>query len=134
MVLLLLGVVTVGLLWFDGLVTVVLPEVLPDEVVTALSAGRAPGAVRVTVDLPEAGLEVTAEPVFFEAAACLSRIAEDVLVMLLFDAAGLEVTVLPDADPVVFLFIGRLLTELPPLSGLLPANTLSEPVLCRVPV
>ena len=111
-----------------------LPEVLPEEVITALSAGRAPGAVRVTADLSEAGLEVTAEPAFFEAAVCLSRMADDVLVMLLFAAAGLEVTVFPEADEAVFLFTGLLLTVTPPRSGLVPANTLSEPVLCLVPV
>ena len=46
--------------------------------------------------------------------------------------AGLEVTVVP--EPVVCLFIGRLLTELPPLRDVPLANTLSEPVLWRVPV
>jgi len=114
-------------------VAVDLPEVLPEEVITALSAGRAPGAVRVTVVLPDDGLVVTV-PGFFEAAVCLSRIADEVLVMLLLDAAGLEVTVLPDADEAVFLFTGRLLTVPPPRSGLVLANTLSEPVLCLVPV
>lgn len=126
--------VTVGLLWFDGLVTAVFPAVLPEEVVTALSAGRAPGAVLVTVDLPDEGLEVTAEPGFFDAAVCLSLIADEVLVMLLLDAAGLDVTVLPEADEAVLLFIGRVLTVPPPRSELVPANTLSDPVLCLVPL
>lgn len=100
--------------------------------VAFLSAGRAPGAVRVTVVLPDAGLDVTV-PGFFDAAVCLSRIADDVLVMLLLPDAGLEVTVLPEDDVAVFLFIGRLLTLLPPRRELVPANTLSEPVLCLVP-
>ena len=127
------GVVTVGLLWFEGLVTAVLSVELPVEDVTFLSAGRAPGAVRVTVDLPDAGLDVT-EAGFLEAVVCLSRIADEVLVMPLLPDAGLEVTVLPDDDAVVFLLIGRLLTLLPPRSELVPANTLSEPVLCLVPL
>lgn len=127
------GAVTVGLLWFAGLVTVVLPAELPEEVVTVLSTGRAPGAVRVTVVLPDDGLVVTV-PGFFEAAVCLSRIADEVLVMLLFDAAGLDVTVLPEAEDDVILFTGRLLTVPPPRSELVPANTLSEPVLWRVPL
>ena len=113
--------------------TVVLPAEFPEEVVTALSTGRAPGAVRVTVVLPDDGLVVTV-PGFFEAAVCLSRIADEVLVMLLFDAAGLDVTVLPEAEDDVILFTGRLLTVPPPRSELVPANTLSEPVLCLVPL
>lgn len=96
-----------------------------------LSAGRAPGAVLVTVCLPDAGLVVT-DAGFLEAAVCLSRIADDVLVMLLFDDAGLDVTVLPEVA--VVLFTGRLLTVLPPRRELVPANTRSEPVLCLVPL
>ena len=92
--------------------------------------GRVPGALRLTADLTEAEPEVT-EAVFFDAADCLSRIAEDVLVMLLLPEAGLEVTVLPE---VLVLFIGRLLTDEPPLREVLPANTLSDPVLWRVPL
>ena len=87
----------------------------------------------MTVDLPDEGLVVTV-PGFFDAAVCLSRIADDVLVMLPLPAAGLEVTVPPEDDAVVFLLTGRLLTLLPPRSELVPANTLSDPVLCRVPL
>ena len=112
---------------------VALPAEFPEEAVAALSTGRAPGAVRVTVDFPVAGLEVTV-PGFFDAAVCLSLIADEVLVMLLFDAAGLDVTVLPEAEDDVILFTGRLLTVPPPRSELVPANTLSEPVLWRGPL
>lgn len=112
---------------------VVFPVEFPEDVVTFLSAGRAPGAVRVTVDLPDEGLVVTV-PGFFDAAVCLSRIAEDVLVMLFLLAAGLEETVPPEDDVAVFLLIGRLLTLLPPRSELVPAKTLSDPVLCLVPL
>ena len=127
------GAVVVGLLWFVGLVTVVLCDVLPDDVVTVLSAGRAPGAVRVTVDFPAVGLDVTVAG-FFDTAVCFSRIADEVLVMLLFPKTGLEVTVPLDADAVTVLFTGRLLTVPPPLREDVPAKTLSEPVLCRVPL
>lgn len=88
---------------------------------------RPPGAVLVTVAaLPDDGLEVT-ETGFLDAAVWRSRTADEVLVIPLFPAAGLELTVLPEA--VDCLFIGLLLTELPPLSDELPANTLSDPVL-----
>lgn len=113
--------------------TVDLPVELPVEVFIFLSAGRAPGAVRVIVDLPDEGLVVT-DAGFFDAAVCLSRIADEVLVMPLLPDDGFEVTVLPEAEVVVFLFTGRVLTLLPPRSELVPANTLSEPVLCRVPL
>lgn len=106
-------------------------ELLEEDALTALSAVRAPGAVRVTVDLPDVGLVVTEEG-FLEAAVWRSRIADDVLVMLLFDDAGLDVTVLPEVA--VVLFTGRLLTVLPPRRELVPANTRSEPVLCLVPL
>lgn len=127
------GAVVVGLLWFAGLVTVVLCDVLLEDAVAALSAGRAPGAVRVTVDFPAVGLDVTAAG-FFDTAVCFSRIADEVLVMLLFPETGLEVTVPLDADAVTVLFTGRLLTVPPPLREDVPAKTLSEPVLCRVPL
>lgn len=88
---------------------------------------RPPGAVLVTVAvLPEEGRDVT-EAGFLDAAVWRSRTADEVLVIPLLPAAGLELTVVP--DPVVCLFIGLLLTELPPLSDELPANTLSDPVL-----
>lgn len=103
-----------------------LPDVVPVDVTVFVPTGRPPGAVRVTVVLTDVGPDVT-EAGFLDAADCLSRIAEDVLVMLLLPAAGLDVTVLPEAVDV--LFIGRLLTDEPPLRELFPANTLSEPVL-----
>ena len=117
----------------DGLVAVVLSDELLDEVVMVLSAGRAPGAVLVTVCLPDAGLVVT-DAGFLEAAVCLSRIADDVLVILLLAAAGLDVTALLEEVEVVFLFTGRLLTVPPPRRELVPAKTLSDPVLCLVPL
>lgn len=132
---------TTGLLWFEGLDTVaLLPEVVPpyDGLAVLPEAGlatlpvRPPGAVLVTAAfLSEAGLEVTVAG-FFDAAVCLSRIAGDVLVMLLFPPEGLDVTA--EADDDVLRFIGRLLTELPPLRELVLENIRSEPVLWRVPV
>lgn len=126
------GEVTAGLLWFDCLFTVavLLWLELPDGL-TAVPV-RPPGAVLVTVAvLPDDGLDVTVAG-FLDAAVCLSRMAEEVLVIPFLPAAGRDVTA--DPDEAVLLLIGRLLTELPPLSELLRANTLSEPVLCLVPV
>ena len=106
--------------------TTALPDVAPEEVTVFAFTGRPPGAVRVTLDLDVVRPDVT-EAGFLDAADCLSRMAEDVLVMLLLPAAGLDVIALPEVLEV--LFIGRLLTDEPPLRELLPANTLSEPVL-----
>ena len=111
--------------------TAVLPDVVPAGVTVLVLAVRPPGAVRVTVVLTDAGPDVI-ETGFLDAADCLSRIAEDVLVMLLLPAAGLDVIALPEVLDV--LFIGRLLTDEPPLRELFPAKTLSEPVLCLVPL
>ena len=122
------GDVTTGLRWLGCLLVVaVLPDPEPVADCLTVEPVRTPGAVLVTVAvLPDDGLAVT-EAGFFAAAVCLSRTADDVLVIPLLPAAGRDVTAVPEVA--VVLFTGRLLTELPPLSGLLPANTLSDPVL-----
>lgn len=119
---------TTGLLWLGCLLVVaVLPDPEPVADCLTVEPVRTPGAVLVTVAvLPDDGLAVT-EAGFLAAAVCLSRTADDVLVIPLLPAAGRDVTAVPEVA--VVLFTGRLLTELPPLSGLLPANTLSDPVL-----
>lgn len=122
-----------GLLWLADLaVPLLFPvEAVPEEGLAAEPV-RPPGAVLVTVAvLPVEGLDVTVAG-FFDAAVCLSLMAADVLVILFLLPVGRDETVAPEDE--VFLLIGRLLTELPPRSELLPANTLSDPVLCRVPV
>lgn len=117
-----------GLLWLAVLaVPLLFPvEVVPEEGLAAEPV-RPPGAVLVTVAvLPVEGLEVTVAG-FFDTAVCLSLMAADVLVTLFLLPVGRDETVAPEVA--VFLLIGRLLTELPPRSELLPANTLSDPVL-----